>query len=150
MKKLLVTLMTTLLPFTAAAHGPTPQKAERTLTVKAEPAQVWNILKDPANLSKWHPSANGIKIKSADDADLKVKYEIVDGTIAVADCNAFLKVQAGPGAGESTVTWVARFYRVYKLNPPIPAGQDDESALKAINGVMDSGLPALQKLVENK
>jgi hypothetical protein len=45
---------------------------------------------------------------------------------------------------------MARFYRVYKLNPPIPAGQDDESAVKAINGVFDAGLAGLKKTAEAK
>lgn len=150
MKKLIAILAALLLPFTAAAHGPSPQKVEKTITIKAEPAKVWAILKDAANVGKWHPSASGVKVKSADDADMKFKYELAEGTTAASDYNSFLTVKAGPGAGESTVTWVARFYRVYKLNPPIPAGQDDESALKAVNAMMDSGLPGLKKAVEGK
>lgn len=150
MKKLLAIIAAALLPLTAFAHGPSPQKVEKEVVIKAEPAKVWAALKDPANVSKWHPSASAVKIKSADDADMKFKYEIAEGTIPASDYNSFLTVKAGAGAGESTVTWVARFYRVYKLNPPVPAGQDDESAIKAVNGVMDAGLPALKKLVEGK
>jgi hypothetical protein len=45
---------------------------------------------------------------------------------------------------------MARFYRVYKLNPPIPAGQDDESAVKAVTGVFDAGLAGLKKASEAK
>jgi hypothetical protein len=45
---------------------------------------------------------------------------------------------------------MARFYRVYRLNPPIPPGQDDESAIKAVTGVFDAGLPALKALAEAK
>lgn len=149
MKQLLAILAALTLPFSAAAHGPSPQKVEKTITIKAEPAKVWAVLKDPANLAKWHPNAAGAKFKSADDADMKYKYEILEG-IPAADYNAFLTVKAGPGAGESTVTWVARFYRVYKLNPPIPAGQDDETAVKSVNELMDKGLPALKKAAEGK
>lgn len=145
MKKLLAILVAVILPFTAYAHGPSPQKVEKEIVIKAAPAKVWAALKDPA---KWHPSAGAVKVKSADDADMKLKYELADGTIAAADYNASLTVKAGPGAAESTVTWVARFYRVYKLNPPIPAGQDDESAVKAVNGLMDTGAANLKKLVE--
>ncbi len=150
MKKLLVIMAALLLPLTATAHGPSPQKVEKSVTIKAEPAKVWGILKDFNNFSKWHPSAEGAKFKSADDADMKFKYEYTETKLAVADYNSFLTVKAGPGAGESTITWVARFYRVYKLNPPIPAGQDDESALKAANGVMDGGLANLKKMAEGK
>jgi len=67
----------------------------------------------------------------------------------VADYNSFMQVTAGPGAGESTVTWVGRFYRTYKLNPPIPAGQDDETAVKFVTDVYDAGLAGLKKAAEN-
>lgn len=146
MKKLIAILAALLLPFTAAAHGPSPQKVEKSMTIKAEPAKVWAAIKDP----KWHPSAASVKVKSADDADMKFKYEIAEGTIPAADYNSFLTVKAGPGAGESSVTWVARFYRVYKLNPPIPAGQDDETAVKSVNDMMDAGFANLKKAAEGK
>jgi len=68
----------------------------------------------------------------------------------VADYNSFIVVAKGPSPNESSVTWVGRFYRVYKLNPPIPAGQDDETALKAVNEMYDVALPALKKLAETK
>ena len=55
----------------------------------------------------------------------------------------------GPGAVESTVTWMGRFYLTYKLNPPIPAGQDDETAVKFVTGVYDTGLDGLKKAAEN-
>ncbi|MCX7628546.1 MAG: SRPBCC family protein [Methylophilaceae bacterium] len=148
MKQLLAIMAAAMLPFTASAHGPSPQKVEKEIVIKAAPAKVWAVLKDSANIGKWHPSPSAVKVKSADDGDMKLKYELADGAIAAADYNAFLAVKAGPGAGESTVTWVARFYRVYKLNPPIPAGQDDESAVKAVNGLMEAGAANLKKLVE--
>lgn len=146
MKKLIAILVALLLPFTAAAHGPSPQKVEKSISVKADPAKVWATVKE----YKWHPSAAAVKIKSADDTDMKFKYELEEGTIPAADYNSFLTVKAGPGAGESTLTWVARFYRVYKLNPPIPAGQDDETAVKSVNDMLDAGLANLKKAVEGK
>ena len=81
---------------------------------------------------------------------LKLKYEIVEGAIPVADYNSFIVVAKGSNPNESTVTWVGRFYRVYKLNPPIPAGQDDETAIKAVTEIYDAGLPGLKKLAEAK
>lgn len=146
MKKLIAILAALMLPFTAAAHGPSPQKVEKSVTIKAEPAKVWGAVKD----HKWHPNPASVKVKSADDADMKFKYELPEGTIPASDYNSFLTVKAGPGAGESTVTWVARFYRVYKLNPPIPPGQDDETAVKSVNDMMDAGLAGLKKTAEGK
>lgn len=173
MKKLFALLAIALLPLTAAAHGPSPQKVEKSVTIKAEPAKVWGLVKDFGNMQKWHPAVASTKLekkgddtyrlltlkdggtiyeklRSADDGDMKLKYEIVEGALPVADYNSFITVKAGPGAGETTVTWVGRFYRVYKLNPPIPAGQDDESAVKAVTGVYDAGLANLKKVAEGK
>lgn len=175
MNKFLALLALTFIPFsapiTALAHGPSPQKVEKTIVIKAEPAKVWTIVKDFGNMS-WHPAIASTKLekkgeetfrtltlksggdiyeklRSADDATMKMKYEIVSGVAPVADYNAFMTVTAGPGAGESTVTWVGRFYRTYKLNPPIPPGQDDETAVNFITGVFDAGLPGLKKAAEN-
>ena len=161
----------TALPLTAAAHGPTPQKVEKSIVIKAPPAKVWAMVKDFGNMHAWHPAIASTKLekkgeethrtltlksggdineklRSIDDKDMKLKYEITGGVAPVADYNAVMTVTAGPAAGESTVTWVGRFYRTYKLNPPIPAGQDDETALKFVTGVFDGGLANLKKVLE--
>ncbi len=172
MKKLFTLIALAALSFNAAAHGPSPQKVEKTIVIKAAPAKVWAVVKDFGNMHAWHPAIASTKLekkgeetfrtltlkdggtiyeklRTADDADMKLKYEIVDGVAPVADYNSFMQVTAGPGAGESTVTWVGRFYRTYKLNPPIPAGQDDETAVKFVTGVYDSGLANMKKVIEN-
>ena len=172
MKKLFTLIALAALSFNAAAHGPSPQKVEKTIVIKAAPAKVWAVVKDFGNMHAWHPAIASTKLekkgeetfrtltlkdggtiyeklRNADDADMKLKYEIVDGVAPVADYNSFMQVTAGPGAGESTVTWVGRFYRTYKLNPPIPAGQDDETAVKFVTGVYDSGLANMKKVIEN-
>lgn len=173
MKKILALLALSigLVPFTAAAHGPSPQKVEKTITINADPAKVWAIVKDFGNIHKWHPGVastklekKGVdtfrtltfkdggnvyeKLRGADDASMKLKYEIISGTLPLTDYNAVMTVTKGEKPGETTVTWVGRFYRLYKLNPPIPAGQDDETAVKAITGIFDSGLANLKKVAE--
>jgi hypothetical protein len=173
MKKLLAITTALLLPVLAFAHGPTPQKVEKEIVIQADPAKVWAIVKDFGNIQVWHPAIesdkmetkdDGVyrtltlkgggtiyeKLRSIDDGDMKIKYEIVESVLPVNDYVATMTVKAGPGAGETTVTWLARFYRKYKLNPPIPEGQDDESAVKAITGVFDAGLPNLKKVAEGK
>jgi carbon monoxide dehydrogenase subunit G len=177
MNKFLALLALAILPLTAAAHGPSPQKVEKSIVIKAPPAKVWAIVKDFGNMQTWHPAiasdkteqkkdengdmatfrtltlkSGGVineKLRSADDAAMKLKYEIVGGVAPVGDYNSFMTVTAGPGAGESTVTWVGRFYRVYRLNPPIPAGQDDETAIKFVTDVYDAGLAGLKKVAED-
>jgi len=79
---------------------------------------------------------------------MKIKYEIIEGTLPLTDYNAVMTVEKGDKAGETKVTWMGRFYRLYKLNPPIPEGQDDATAVKAIEGIFDSGLANLQKVAE--
>lgn len=173
MKKLFALLAIAMLPLTAAAHGPSPQKVEKTVTIKADPAKVWALVKDFGNMQKWHPAVVSTKLEKKgedtfrlltlkdggtiyekltglDDGLMKLKYEIVQGALPVSDYYSFIAVKAGPGAGETTVTWVGRFYRVYKLNPPIPPGQDDETAVKAVTGVYESGLANLKKVAEGK
>lgn len=173
MKRLFALLAVAMLPFAASAHGPSPQKVEKSVTIKAEPAKVWALVKDFGNMQKWHPAVASTKLekkgdetyrlltlkdggtiyeklRAADDAGMQLKYEIVEGVLPVADYYSVMTVKPGPGAGETTVTWMGRFYRVYKLNPPIPAGQDDESALKAVNGVYDAGLANLKKVAEGQ
>lgn len=172
MKKILALLALSLVSLTAAAHGPTPLKVEKNITIKADPAKVWALVKDFGNMQKWHPAvastklekkgddtlrtltlkdgrAINEKLRSIDDADMKIKYEITTSPLPLTDYNAFMRVSKGEKAGETNVQWVGRFYRLYKLNPPIPAGQDDETALKAINDIFDSGLANLQKVAEN-
>jgi hypothetical protein len=178
MKNLLLILTALMLPLTAAAHGPSSQKVEQDIVIKADPAKVWAILKDFSSIGKWHPAVASVKmeskkdengddatyrlltlkdggtilekLKSADDSGMQLKYEIEQGVLPVNDYYAVLTVKAGPGAGESTVTWMARFYRKYMLNPPIPPGQDDESAVKAVTGVVEAGLAGLKSLAESK
>lgn len=173
MKKLLALIAVALLPLTAAAHGPSPLKVEKSVTIKAEPAKVWALVKDFGNMQKWHPAVASTKLvkkgddtyrtlslkgggtiyeklRSIDEEDMQLKYEIVESALPLTDYYSVLKVKPGPAAGESTVTWMGRFYRLYKLNPPIPKGQDDQTALDAINGIYDAGLANLKKVAEGK
>ena len=173
MKKFLALIALSLISFTAAAHGPSPLKVDKSVTIKADPAKVWALVKDFGNMQKWHPGITNTKIekkgedtfrtltlksggtiyeklRSIDEADMKIKYEIVSSGLPLTDYNAFMVVTKGAKPGETNVQWVGRFYRLYKLNPPIPAGQDDETAVKAVTEIYDAGLPALKKLAETK
>jgi len=176
MKKILALLTLAILPLTAAAHGPSPQKVEESVVIKADPAKVWTLVKDFGNWQKWHPAVASTKLETKkddngddatfrtitlkdggtlyekltgiDDGIMKIKYELESGALPVSDYYAYVSVKAGPGAGETTVTWFGRFYRVYKLNPPIPPGQDDETAINAVTGVYQTGLANLKKVAE--
>ncbi len=63
MKKFLALLALAILPLTVAAHGPSPQKVEKTITIKAPPAKVWAIVKDFGNMQAWHPAIASDKLE---------------------------------------------------------------------------------------
>ncbi|SNR65716.1 Polyketide cyclase / dehydrase and lipid transport [Methylobacillus rhizosphaerae] len=177
MKKILALLAIGMLPLTAAAHGPSPQKVEKIVTINASADKVWALVKDFGNWQKWHPAVESTKLdkrkdesgeeqtvrlltlkgggtilenlKSIDEEGKQIKYGIIEGVLPVSDYYSTVTVKPVDG-GKSEVKWMGRFYRVYKLNPPIPPGQDDKSALDAVNGVYDTGLANLKKVAEGQ
>lgn len=165
-----------LLPISAgAANAPSQQKVIREVVIKAEPAKVWAMVKDFGGLHQWHPAAENTtlemrkddsgaevqhrlitlkgggtlleKLVGATDEDMKLEYRIVEGVLPVSGYRAIMQVKAGPGAGESTVTWTGRFYNMANSVDAKP-GEDNAAAVKAVEGVYDAGLPALKKLLE--
>lgn len=159
----------------SAANAPSQQKVIREVVIKAEPAKVWAVVKDFGGLHKWHPVVADTKLEmrkddtgaevqhrlltlkdggtilekliGITDADMKLEYRIVEGVLPVSGYRAVMTVKAGPATDESTVTWTGRFYnKANDVHPP--AGQDNETAVKAVEGVFDSGLPNLKKVIE--
>ncbi len=174
MKKLLA-ITALFIPLLAFAHGPTPQKVEQEIAIDAPPAKVWALVKDFGNWQTWHPAIastskletkdDGVyrtitlksggtvyeKLRTADDTEMKLKYEAEEGgAIPAADYVGTITVKPGATAGQSSVLWFGRYYRVYKLNPPIPEGQDDESANKAVGDFVTAGLANLKAVAEKK
>ncbi len=176
--KLWITILSAamLMPMSAsAANAPSQQKVVRDVTIKAEPAKVWEVVKDFGGLHKWHPAAASTELKmmkdesgtevqhrlitlkgggtileklvGSTDAEMKLEYRIVESVLPVSGYRAIMQVKAGPGAGESTVTWTGRFYNKANAVDAKP-GEDNATAVKAIEGVYDAGLPALNKLLE--
>ena len=90
------------------------------------------------------------KLRSTDEDLKKIRWEITKGNVPFTDFNAYMIVSKGSNDNESVIQWTARFYRVYKLNPPIPEGQDDATAKAAVQGFVDSGLAGLKKVLESK
>lgn len=168
MKKLFTLLAALLLPLTAAAHGPTPLKSDQSVTIKAPADKVWAIVGDFGAMEKWHPAVKSTKVEGNKrtltlqdggtvvealqhklDDKKELKYEITGGTLPVSSYSSRINVK-DLGNGETEVRWFGRYYRKYVLNPPIPAGEDDESAQKAIDGIYSSGLANLKKVAEGK
>ena len=106
MKKVLALIALAILPLTANAHGPSPQKVEKEVVIKADPAKVWAIVKDFGNAQTWltpvattklesKKDATGEmatfrlltlksggtvyeKLRSIDEKDMQIKYEIIE------------------------------------------------------------------------
>lgn len=177
MKKLFALLAVIgLFPLAAHAHGPSPQKVVKEVVIKAEPAKVWAAVKDFGGIGKWHPSIADSKVeerkdtesgatlvhriitlkdggsiieklREANDADMKLDYKMVEGSIPVSNYRAVMQVKPGPGAGESTLVWTGRFYNKANSMEAKP-GEDNPAANAAINGIYDAGLAGLKKMLE--
>lgn len=176
--KLLSILFSTalLLPLSAtAANAPTQQKVIREVVIKADSGKVWAMVKDFGGIHKWHPAVESTTTETKADQDgvqllhrlltlkgggtilekqtinsdeeMKLEYKIVEGVLPVSGYRAVMVVKAGPAAGESTVTWTGRFYNKANDVHPKP-GEDNESAVKAVESVYDAGLPNLKKVIE--
>ncbi|MDG1452882.1 MAG: SRPBCC family protein [Methylophilaceae bacterium] len=171
MKKFLALIAMAVFSASAVAHGPTPQKVDDRIVIKAEPAKVWAMVKDFGKAEAWMPNVASTttekkgaetlrtltlksggklveRVKNVDDADMKIKFEFVSGG-PIANYSPYISVSPGPNAGESSVRYFHRFYRFYPNNPPIPEGQDDASAVKFVKDNYTPALENLKKVIEN-
>ena len=143
MRKFILPLIALLFSFSIFAHGPTPQKVQESITVSIAPAEAWSVLKDYSDFKKI------MKVRSFDDEIMKIKYELLSKDVPFSDYNAYIIVKKGSNDSESVIQWTARFYRTYKLNPPIPEGQDDATAVAAVKKIVEPGLASLKKALES-
>jgi mxaD protein len=156
----------------ALAHGPTPQKAEETVTIAAPPAKVWDALKSFGDVS-WHPAvvkvtASGgndpgasrtITLKTGDlvegldeynDKDMAYGYRLSTENVEAFPVSFYSStIAVTPAAEGSTVTWTGRFYRADTGNFP-PEDKNDEAAVNAMTKFMQEGLKGLKAKVEGK
>ncbi|MDA9211203.1 SRPBCC family protein [Methylophilaceae bacterium] len=144
MRKFILTLLALTFSMSIFAHGPTPQKVQESITVSVTPAKAWSTVKDFSSFKKI------MKIRSFDDEIMKIKYEMLKKDGPFSDYNAYIIVKKGANDNESVIQWTARFYRIYKLNPPIPEGQDDATAKAAVKKIVESGLANLKKSLASK
>lgn len=144
MKKIIFGLITIMFSLSAFSHGPTPQKVQESVTISASPQKTWDELKNYAEFKKI------MKVRSFKDKLMKAKYELIEKDVPFSDYNAQIRVKKGSNENESIVQWTARFYRTYKLNPPIPEGQDDATAVAAVKKIVGPGLEGFKKYVESQ
>lgn len=161
----------------SAANAPSQQKVIREVVIQAETAKVWALVKDFGAIHQWHPAVvntstetradesgavllhRTLILKSGgtllekqtihSDEEMKLEYRIVEGVLPVSGYRSTMVVKAGPNTGETTVTWTGRFYnKANKVDAPV--GEDNATAVKAIEEMYDAGLPNLKKVIEAK
>jgi mxaD protein len=156
----------------APAHGPTPHKAEESITIKASPAAVWKVVRDFGALSAWHAavaSSKGeggvaagatrtFKLKSGgelvdsldefDEAGKTYSYRLAQENVEAFPVSFYSDTLTVKAAGDgSEVEWSGRFYRGDTGNYP-PENQDDAAAEKAMRQFFRSGLESLKAKIE--
>ncbi|NOT84470.1 MAG: SRPBCC family protein [Methylococcaceae bacterium] len=175
MKHLSKTLLILLLaPFTAEAHGPTPQKAKEQVTINASVDKTWEAIKQFDTISSWHPdvkassgdgknAADGTRtltlqngeqiVESLDyysDKDHEYNYRLKTENVKALPVSSYtnnIQVTAGDDTTSSVVTVKSRFYRGDTGNTP-PETLSDPAAVKAMNAFFKNGLEGLKKRLE--
>lgn len=168
----LVAGVVALAPSVAGAHGPTRQKVEITREINAPADKVWSVVSNFQDLS-WIPgvakvegSGNDVgatrtitlengeqlteNLDKFDAGKMMLMYRAAGDNVKflpVTNYSSRLTVKDA-GGGKSTVTWWGAFYRGYPNNDP-PPELNDETAVKAIEGLYNAGLDSLKAKIES-
>jgi hypothetical protein len=172
---LAICAVVSIIPITAFACGPSPQKVVREVVIKADSAKVWAIVGNFSGMHKWHPAVmdsvvesrpdtqgdestyrtlildNGGKVvekrRETQEDEMKLGIFMEQGDIAVSNYSDAITVKSGQHMGESIATWTGRFNN--KANAmEAPAGQDNVAAIAAVERFYDEGLAKLKRVVE--
>lgn len=157
----------------AAAHGPTPQKVEETISIDAPPQAVWDAVQNFDGLASWNPEVESSQGKGGNEAgatrdvilksggklvdsldeylakDMSYSYRLAEPNVEafpVSFYSATLTVKPGENGG-SQVEWIGRFYRADTGNFPSET-QNDQTAIDAMTKFFKAGLESLKKKVE--
>ncbi|MBB3769540.1 mxaD protein [Angulomicrobium tetraedrale] len=150
-----------------AAHGPTPQRAEETITIAASPDQVWKLVADFGSIGEWNPLvtkvaltggsaagaervltlAKGEITEGLDEVDApahRVSYRLLkENTEAIPVSFYTATIEVTPAGAGSAVRWDARFYRADTTNEP-PEELNDAAAIAAMTDFIRQGLEGLK------
>jgi mxaD protein len=146
----------------------------KSVTINADAAKVWEVVKNFDGLNTWHPAVakdeivsgtnnkvgavrlltlkDGGTIKEkllAYSADAHLfKYSILEGVLPVSSYTSNFAVTAA-GAGKATVTWSGNFKRKNVGAKPAD-NENDKTATDTISAVYQAGLDNLKKIAEAK
>jgi mxaD protein len=163
-----------LLPLSAHAHGPTPQKAKESAVINASVEALWNEVKQFDAIADWHPDvkasqgdgkheSGGIRtitlqnggqlIEELDyynDLEHEYSYRLKTENVTAFPASSYsiaVKIQPGNDAEHSEITLKSRFYRGDTGNTP-PENLNDEAAVNAMNEFFKNGLAGLKQKLE--
>ena len=152
------------------SHGPTRQKVKISVTIKAKPEDVWNLIKDFGKIDSWHPSISKVesdgknrtiyysprnntpikqKLENYNPEKMMYKTSITEVDIKNFPVNTYtanISVKKNDD-GTSTVLWKAAFYRAYVNNDP-PPELNEAAAIKAVTEFFQAGLSNLKSTLE--
>jgi len=146
----------------------------KSVTINADAAKVWDVVKNFDGLNTWHPAVakdeivsgknntvgavrlltlkDGGTIKEkllAYNSDARLfKYSILEGVLPVSSYTSNFAVTAA-GTGKATVTWSGDFKRKNVGDKPAD-NENDKTATDTMSGVYQSGLDNLKKMLEAK
>ncbi|MBA3695616.1 MAG: SRPBCC family protein [Methylotenera sp.] len=165
MIKLLMAFSLAAMGFATQANAADTLYVIKTISIDAPAAKAWDKIAKFGDLGAWHPAVAKTEIVTGKDykkgakrvltlqdggkinetltaynaKDRSMTYVITDSVLPVTKYAANLHVYSN-GADKSVVVWDASFL------PKAPA--DEKTASGAINGVFDSGLNNLKKILE--
>jgi len=173
-RALLVLALAIVAACPAAAHGPTPQKAEEKIAISAPPDKVWAVIKDFAAFATWNPAitkceaqggnapgatrtitlkSGGVLTEGLDDyneKEMMYAYRLSTENIEAFPVSFYsATITVKPAGTGSEVEWVGRFYRADTSNFP-PENLNDEAAVKAMTEFLRAGLEGIQAKVGAK
>ncbi|GEP01219.1 SRPBCC family protein [Methylobacterium haplocladii] len=166
------TIVFALTATSALAHGPTPQKVDQSITIKAKPDAVWKVVGDFSGIKAWHPALEksegdkgskdggtrtltfkngGVLKESLDEYKAEgftYSYRSGDADLKALPVSSYsATLTVSPDGEGSKVEWIGRFYRGDTGNEP-PENLSDEAGKTAMNAFFGDGLKGLKGKVE--
>jgi uncharacterized protein YndB with AHSA1/START domain len=171
--KFLYTLLIVLSSFTSTivvAHGPTPQKIDKKVTISASVDEVWKVISDFGQIDKWHPSVTKVELIDEQTRTIHIKdkgtltdsldelnqqehllsYRLLEEDITVLPVSFYtITLTVNKSNLGSELFWQGRFYRADTGNFP-SENLNDEAAVKSMSDFAESGIENLKILLETK
>lgn len=156
----------------ALAHGPTPQKIDQSVSIKAKPDAVWKVVGDFGGIKNWHPDleksvgeggnkeggsrtltfkSGGVLKEGLDEwkADgFTYSYRSGDPDLKALPVSSYsATITVTPEGDGSKVEWMGRFYRGDTGNEP-PDNLSDAAGREAMDKFFADGLKGIKARVE--